>query len=61
MEKLTFNDKFKRLEYIVKELEKNDIDLDQVLSLYKEANVLSKDLTNQLSDALKYIEENNHE
>lgn len=61
MENLTFNDKFKRLEYIVKELEKNDIDLDQVLSLYKEANVLSKDLTNQLSDALKYIEENNHE
>ncbi|MDO4197421.1 MAG: exodeoxyribonuclease VII small subunit [Erysipelotrichaceae bacterium] len=56
-EELKFEEKMKRLENIVSELEKEDTDLDKSLSLYEEGLNLSKTLKEDLLKFQKKIEE----
>lgn len=53
-----FEDKMKRLQQIVSELEKDDIDLDKSIEVYEEGLKLSKELKDELSkfeDKIKAI------
>lgn len=45
---LNFSEKMKRLQGIVDELEKEDLDLDKALKLYEEGLDLSKSLQDEL-------------
>lgn len=46
---IKFEDQMKRLQEIVDQLEKDDIDLDKSISLYEEGLKLTKSLKTQLS------------
>lgn len=51
-----FETQMKKLESIVDKLEKDDVDLDESISLYEEGLKLSKTLKKQLQDFEKKIE-----
>lgn len=51
-----FEDALKRLEEIVEELEKEDIELDRSLEIFEEAVGLSRYLNKKLDEAEKRIE-----
>lgn len=51
-----FETQMKKLESIVDKLEKDDVDLDESISLYEEGLKLSKTLKKQLLDFEKKIE-----
>ena len=53
----SFEQQMKKLQEIVEKLEKNDIELDESISLYEEGLKLSKSLKQQLSEFEKKIEE----
>lgn len=55
--KITFEDKMKKLDEIVSKMNSEDINLDEMLSLYKKANNLIKDLRKEIDDAKSKIEE----
>ena len=55
--KITFEDKMKKLDEIVSKMNSEDIKLDEMLSLYKKANNLIKDLRKEIDDAKSKIEE----
>ena len=57
---LKFEEKMKRLENIVNELESENTDLDTSLALYEEGLDLSKKLKDELSKFQKKIEELNN-
>lgn len=57
---LKFEEKMKRLENIVSELENENTDLDTSLSLYEEGLELSKKLKDELGKFQKKIEELNN-
>ena len=48
---MTIEEKFKRLNEIVEEIESNSIDLDKSISLYQEGQALIHDISNQLKEA----------
>lgn len=48
---MTIEEKFKRLNEIVEEIESNSIDLDKSISLYQEGQALIQDISNQLKEA----------
>lgn len=48
-EEMTFEDKIKLLEEIVKELESGDVPLDDAINKYTEAMKLAKDCSDKLS------------
>lgn len=55
--KITFEDKMKKLDEIVSKMNSEDINLDEMLSLFKKANNLIKDLRKEIDDAKSKIEE----
>ena len=56
-ENISIKEQMKRLEEIIALLEKNEIDLDEALNLYKEAKEITKTLTARLSEVEKEIKE----
>ena len=48
---MTIEEKFKRLNKIVEEIESNSIDLDKSISLYQEGQALIQDISKQLKEA----------
>lgn len=48
---MTIEEKFKRLNEIVEEIESNSIDLDKSISLYQEGKALIQDISKQLKEA----------
>lgn len=48
---MTIEEKFKRLNEIVEEIESNSIDLDKTISLYQEGQALIQDISKQLKEA----------
>lgn len=58
---MNFEDKMSRLQEIVDELEKENVDLDKSISLYKEGLELSKTLKDELSNFEDKIKELNEE
>lgn len=56
MAEMKFEDALKRLEEIVAELEKEDIELDKSLEIFEEAIGLSRFLNKKLDEAEKRIE-----
>lgn len=56
---IKFEDKMKNLQNIVEKLEKDNIDLDASLDLYKQGLELSKDLKEELEKFEKKIKEIN--
>lgn len=48
---MTIEEKFKRLNEIVEEIESNSIDLDKSISLYQEGQALIQDISKQLKEA----------
>ncbi|MBQ1448030.1 MAG: exodeoxyribonuclease VII small subunit [Erysipelotrichaceae bacterium] len=54
---MAYQREMKRLEEIIALLEKNEIDLDEALNLYKEAKEITKTLTARLSEVEKEIKE----
>lgn len=48
---MTIEEKFKRLNEIVEEIESNSIDLDKSISLYQEGQTLIQDISKQLKEA----------
>lgn len=48
---MTIEEKFKRLNEIVDEIESNSIDLDKSISLYQEGQALIQDISKQLKEA----------
>lgn len=48
---MTIEEKFKRLNEIVEEIEFNSIDLDKSISLYQEGQALIQDISKQLKEA----------
>ena len=58
---MNFEDKMSRLQEIVDELEKENVDLDKSISLYKEGLELSKTLKDELSKFEDKIKELNEE
>ena len=48
---MTIEEKFKRLNEIVEEIESNSIDLDKSISLYQEGQALIQDISKQLREA----------
>ena len=56
---IKFEDKMKNLQDIVEKLEKDNIDLDASLDLYKQGLELSKDLKEELEKFEKKIKEIN--
>lgn len=55
MTKIKFEDKLKKLEEIVKQLESGEIDLDDAIGKYNEAMVLVKDCSAHLNDIEKNV------
>lgn len=47
---MTIEEKFKRLNEIVEEIESNSIDLDKSISLYQEGQALIQDISKQLKE-----------
>ena len=58
---MNFEDKMSRLQEIVDELEKENVDLDKSIFLYKEGLELSKTLKDELSKFEDKIKELNEE
>lgn len=54
-EKLTFEESMERLEGIAKELEKDNLSLDESIAKFEEGMKLSKDCKEMLSNAEKKI------
>lgn len=50
MEELSFEDKIKKLEKIVSELENGEVGLDKAIEKYSEAMALSKECSDKLND-----------
>ena len=50
---LSFEEKMKKLEEIISQVENEDLSLEKNLALYQEGESLIKDLTKQLNDAKK--------
>ena len=48
---MTIEEKFKRLNETVEEIESNSIDLDKSISLYQEGQALIQDISKQLKEA----------
>lgn len=48
---MTIEEKFKRLNEIVEEIESNSIDLDKSILLYQEGQALIQDISKQLKEA----------
>lgn len=48
---MRIEEKFKRLNEIVEEIESNSIDLDKSISLYQEGQALIQDISKQLKEA----------
>ena len=48
---MTIEEKFKRLNEIVEEIESNSIDLDKSISLYQEGQALIQDISKLLKEA----------
>lgn len=58
---ISFEEQMKRLQSIVEQLEKDDIDLDKSIDLYQEGLKLSKNLKSQLDKFENKIVELNEE
>lgn len=58
---LKFEDKMNRLQEIVEQLEKDNVDLDMSLQIYQEGLQLSKQLKDELSSYESKIEKLNKE
>ena len=54
-EELTFEEKIKKLESIVTELESGEVNLDDAITKYTEAMKLSKECSQKLNEAEKNI------
>ena len=52
---MTFEEKLTKLEEIVSELEKGNIDLDDAINKYTEAMKLAKECSKKLDDATKAV------
>lgn len=52
---LSFEEKMKKLEEIISQVENEDISLEKNLALYQEGESLIKDLTKQLNDAKEVV------
>lgn len=52
---LSFEEKMKKLEEIISQVENEDLSLEKNLALYQEGESLIKDLTKQLNDAKEVI------
>ncbi len=50
MEELSFEDKIKKLEKIVSELENGEVGLDKAIEKYSEAMALAKECSDKLND-----------
>ena len=54
-EEISFEDKIKALEEIVKELESGEVPLDDAINKYTEAMKLAKECSKKLDDATKAV------
>lgn len=54
-EELTFEEKIKKLESIVTELESGEVNLDDAIDKYTEAMKLSKECSKKLNDAAESV------
>lgn len=52
---LSFEEKMKKLEEIISQVENEDLSLEKNLALYQEGERLIKDLTKQLNDAKEVV------
>lgn len=52
---LSFEEKMKKLEEIISQVENEDLSLEKNLALYQEGESLIKDLTKQLNDAKEVV------
>ncbi len=52
---LSFEEKMKKLEEIISQVENEDLSLEKNLALYQEGENLIKDLTKQLNDAKEVV------
>ena len=52
---LSFEEKMKKLEEIINQVENEDLSLEKNLALYQEGESLIKDLTKQLNDAKEVV------
>lgn len=52
---LSFEEKMKKLEEIISQVENEDLSLEKNLALYQEGENLIKDLTKQLNDAKQVV------
>lgn len=52
---LSFEEKMKKLEEIISQVENEDLSLEKNLTLYQEGESLIKDLTKQLNDAKEVV------
>ena len=53
--KMTFEEKLKRLDEIVKTMSENKLPLDQTLSIFEEGQQLIKELKSQIEEAEKKV------
>lgn len=58
-ERLQFEDALKRLQYIVEQMEDDNLDLEKSISLYEEGVLLSKQCASYLEDVKLRIEKVN--
>ena len=56
---LSFEEKMKKLEEIISQVENEDLSLEKNLALYQEGESLIKDLTKQLNDAKEVVKKFN--
>ena len=52
---LSFEEKMKKLEEIISQVENEDLSLEKNLALYQEGESVIKDLTKQLNDAKEVV------
>lgn len=52
---LSFEEKMKKLEEIISQVENEDLSIEKNLALYQEGESLIKDLTKQLNDAKEVV------
>lgn len=52
---ISFEEKIKRLELIVSELERGDVDLDEAIDKYTEAMKLSKECSDKLTEVTERV------
>ena len=55
VKEIKFEDKIKKLEAIVSELESGEVDLDDAISKYTEAMKLSKECSDKLSEVIEKV------